>query len=230
MTVKDGRVILYIADIRPLYRKDLQEKVYRMLDPKRQEKADLCKDEKGKAACLAAGFLASYALQNNGCGQGRVWYEKGGRPVVEMPKGKPPVFISLSHSGIYAVCALAHRPVGVDIQQIRPVRAGMLRHFLNPEEREAFRQTYQDRIGEFLEKEAQTVFLRQWTAKESYMKLTGTGMSAGFNNLCADLFSGHVWKKGEENEAAVLKEYPAPEGYFLSACISPERRDYTDGN
>lgn len=227
---KDGRIILYIADIRPLYQRQLQEKVYRLVDQKRREKANLCKNEKGKAACLAAGFLAFHALQKNHCAQGRLDYEQSGRPVVEMPEGQPPVFLSLSHSGDYAVCALANSPVGVDIQRIQPVRTGMLRRFFDEGQREAFQQAYRIKDREFLPKEAEAAFLRQWTAKESYMKLTGTGMAAGFDNLVVDLYGDCVWEKGKKQEGALWKEYPAPEGYFLSACIGRKGQGDRDGN
>lgn len=288
MSAAKGRIRLYLADIRPLYQEKTQRYVYERLDEIRQKKADACRQPQARAASLAAGFLAQYALLQNGYGNCRISYGEKGQPRAEeehmRAEGEQPraekgqllvegeqsrtkagyPYLSLSHSGNYAVCAIADRPVGVDIQMRVPIRSGMLRHFFSPEERKRFEEKY-ELIGYptesgsafcdkaegnvrktfFLPKEAEAEFLRLWTAKESYMKLTGIGMGMGFAGICADLEKGTIWQccmdqKGcdvqeagksqaeaehasEEGFAAFLREYPAPEGYFLTACIADER-------
>lgn len=260
MSAAKGRIRLYLADIRPLYQEKTQRYVYERLDEIRQKKADACRQPQARAASLAAGFLAQYALLQNGYGNCRISYGEKGQPRTK--EGYP--YLSLSHSGDYAVCAIADRPVGVDIQMRVPIRSGMLRHFFSPEERKRFEEKYgligyptesgsafcdkaegNVRKTFFLPKEAEAEFLRLWTAKESYMKLTGIGMGMGFAGICADLDKGTIWQsrmdqKGcevqeagkvraeaehasEEGIAAFLREYPAPEGYFLTACIADER-------
>lgn len=220
MKTTDTRVTLFLADVRPLCEEKLLRKVYGMAAEERREKADRCRNPKAKAASLTVGLLAEYALRKYGCGSCRIGYAPGGQPLVRTTDGREaPVFISLSHSGDYAVCALARRPVGVDIQKIQSVRAGMLRHFFAQEERTAFREAWAVKEEDFLPEGAQEIFLRSWTAKESYMKLTGSGMAAGFANLTADLEKGITYPDGKREEAAVLREHPAPEGYFLTSCV-----------
>lgn len=219
MKNREGRAILYLADIRPLYEEELQQRVYVLMGEERRKKADRCKNQKAKAASLTVGLLAEYALQKYGCGPCRIGFAPGGQPKVQTAESREPVFISLSHSGDYAVCALASRPVGVDIQKKQPVRAGMLRHFFTQEERTAFKKTWAIEEEGFLPERAQEIFLRSWTAKESYMKLSGLGMSAGFDNLTADLERGIIYPCGRREEAAALREHPAPAGYFLTSCI-----------
>lgn len=281
MSAAKGRIRLYLADIRPLYQEKTQRYVYERLDEIRQKKADACRQPQARAASLAAGFLAQYALLQNGYGNCRISYGEKGQPRAEkehmraekgqllaereQPRTKAGYpYLSLSHSGNYAVCAIADRPVGVDIQMRVPIRSGMLRHFFSPEERKRFEEKYglnghpegsgnafcdnaegNVRKGLLLPKEAEAEFLRLWTAKESYMKLTGIGMGMGFAGICADLDKGTIWQsrmdqKGcevqeagkvragaehasEEGIAVFLREYPAPEGYFLTACIADER-------
>ena len=85
--------------------------------PARRAKAERIRSVQGRAASLAAGLLLRHGLFL--CGLGEDQIRTG-------PEGKPflagnPAFISLSHSGDYAACAIAPVPVGVDIQRIVPV-------------------------------------------------------------------------------------------------------------
>lgn len=244
MRAGKGRIRLYLADIRPLYQDRTQRYVYERLDEIRQKKADACRQPKARAASLAAGFLAQYALQQNGFAGHTICYGEKGQPQIDgkgIQEGLP--YLSLSHSGDYAVCAIADSPVGVDIQARVPVYGGMLCHFFSPKERAEFEQKYglepfqRESAGSgrddptwkpfksrILPEAAAEEFLRLWTAKESYMKLTGIGMGMGFSGILADLETGVVREKAAaftegRTRRARLKEYPAPEGYFLTACI-----------
>lgn len=70
----------------------------------------------------------------------------------------PGRWFSLSHSGGLALCALSgDGPVGVDIELVRPRRAGLFGYVLSPAERAAFNGTWED-------------FYRIWTLKESWCK------------------------------------------------------------
>ncbi|MDO4293500.1 MAG: 4'-phosphopantetheinyl transferase superfamily protein [Eubacteriales bacterium] len=211
MRQEKGRIRLYLADIRPLYREELLRRAYRLSAPERQKKADACRGLQKKAASLTAGLLADYAKRQNGYGDCLVWYGESGQPCLEIKKGRRPVWLSLSHSGDYAVCAFAFCPVGVDLQQERPVRSGLLRHFLAPGEGTEGLEIDPGR------------FFRLWTVKESAMKLTGRGMALGFDRVRVDLEGGSAsFLETAEEEAAgrmVCREYPAPEGYWLSACF-----------
>lgn len=242
MSAKGGRIRLYLADIRPLYQKETQDRARTLVDAERRYKADACKTMRGKAASLAAGLLANYALRQSGLEEFGVRYDEKGKPRV-MPKreecmnpaDREPVYMSLSHSGDYAVCAVAPWPVGVDIQKEQPARFGMLRHLLDEEDRREFLERYghtegakeaEGKTAEWLTGEALREFFRLWTAKESYMKLTGTGMTVGFANLTADLEAGIVREKKRAHSAASWKQYRAPEGYYLSVCLEEERDGY----
>lgn len=201
MSGNAGWLRVYLADIRPLYREAMQKRVYERLDETRRRKADGCKQPGARAASLAAGFLAQHALWDNGYADCKVCYGETGQPFVcrECMTEQATPYISLSHSGDYAVCAICDRPVGVDIQKIQPVRHNMLRHFFAEEEECAFRK----RCGlegstterAFLPEEAAREFLRLWTVKESYMKLAGAGLLLGLSNVAADLEHREAWLK-----------------------------------
>ena len=81
----------------------------------------------------------------------------------------PRLFLSLSHGGGMAVLAVGDRPVGCDVEKFSRVREGVLRRFLKEERA----------LVEEAGKEAREgAFYRIWTGKESYLKLTGEGLSA----------------------------------------------------
>lgn len=85
-------------------------------------------------------------------------------PPVELSSRGKPYFpglphrrFSLSHSGGLALCALSDAPVGVDVEIVRPRRAGLPRRLLSAAELARFDGTWED-------------FYRVWTLKESWCK------------------------------------------------------------
>ncbi len=114
----------------------------------------------------------AYALLGEAARQ--VWGWETLPEIARLPGGKPffpahPAFhFSLSHSGTLALCALADRPVGADIEVIRPRSAGLPAY--------AFRGAEYDRFlalgGDW------DAFYTLWTEKESILKYTGEGLKA----------------------------------------------------
>ena len=84
-------------------------------------------------------------------------------PVERSPRGKPCFpdrpdrWFSLSHSGGIALCALSSAPVGVDVELVRPRRAGLPAYALSEAELAGSDGTWED-------------FYRLWTLKESWCK------------------------------------------------------------
>ena len=73
---------------------------------------------------------------------------------------------SLSHSGELVVLAVSDGPVGVDVEEIRPIDLGDFDTVLTDAEKSAVRAS-----GNAL-----TEFYRIWTAREAYSKLDGRGV------------------------------------------------------
>ncbi|HEX6160631.1 MAG TPA: 4'-phosphopantetheinyl transferase superfamily protein [Thermoanaerobaculia bacterium] len=81
------------------------------------------------------------------------------RPRIVVDGVELPLFVSLSHSAPFAAAAIDERPIGLDIQVVRPVDERAARLFLTPEEREVMeRCTLPDRVLHF------------WAAKEAAWK------------------------------------------------------------
>ena len=130
--------------------------------------------------------------------------------------------MSLSHSGDYAVCAFSDCPVGVDLQQRTKIRRSVLQKFYLQEQLEAWKKQFDKKEELFLSEAETERFLREWTVKESYVKLTGTGLSRDLCALMVDWNQNRVEEADRPGWGSRFCEYPVLEDYFLSACSCPE--------
>ncbi|MDD3347420.1 MAG: 4'-phosphopantetheinyl transferase superfamily protein [Oscillibacter sp.] len=94
------------------------------------------------------------------------------------PKGKPhftqmtDVHFSITHSGAFWMCAFSDRPVGLDLQKHQPCqREKLSKRFFHPWE------------DAFLNRRGYLNFFELWTAKESYVKYTGQGITEELENF-----------------------------------------------
>ena len=85
-----------------------------------------------------------------------------------------PLYVSMSHSGAWAVCAIDDRPVGVDVEVIRGAQEKFIARVCSEAEQDYIR--YGD-AGCFRR------FWECWTAKEALFKLTGKGPLLSLSGL-----------------------------------------------
>ena len=108
-----------------------------------------------------------------------IFSEKTGIPldtaqIIRDGRGKPGfeedcgVFFSISHTKNIWACAFAQQPVGLDIERVRPCREEMIAGRFFHREEAAFVARHKER------------FFEVWTAKESYVKYTGEGITDAF--------------------------------------------------
>lgn len=95
----------------------------------------------------------------------RIAHDARGRPLLTQPAGTELQLSLATRSGLVAL-ALAHRPVGVDVERIDPLQEQPL-SVLHPREQAALRAL--DETARPL------VFARLWCAKEAYVKALGLG-------------------------------------------------------
>ena len=104
------------------------------------------------------------------------------------PHGKPGlagatgIEFSLAHSNAYALIAVTRaRPVGVDIERIRPdIRAlELARRFFAPEEAAA--------LADLTEHARVQAFFRLWTCKEAFVKALGRGFDLPLREFTVDV-------------------------------------------
>lgn len=98
--------------------------------------------------------LAEFGVSN-------IIFSKTGKPETD----KEGIYISISHSGSLAVCAISDKPIGVDTERIKNVDMRLFTRRFSPFEIEW--------IGN-----EPVRFFSDWTAREAYGKLLGKGVSA----------------------------------------------------
>lgn len=84
------------------------------------------------------------------------------------------LFFSVSHKGEIAVCAYDNRPIGVDIEQIKPFNERLAKRICTSDELEYISN---DPLR----------FAEIWTVKEAYSKLIGNGISMGLKSIIIDI-------------------------------------------
>lgn len=108
---------------------------------------------------------------------------------------------NISHSGKYAVCALSEVPCGIDIQEKKELKNRRIfeKILSTKEQSEALLST-----------DKTTVFYKYWTRKESFLKLTGQGITVDLREI-----SKPVW----------YEDFTLKEAY--AGCISADTKCQT---
>jgi len=134
----------------------------------------------------------------------------------ESEEGKPRALnaagwdFNASHSGDYVAVAVGQGQVGVDLEQIRPVRemeSIVDRHF-HPDEAEAWRS-----LAPGLREEA---FFVLWSAREAAMKCFGLGLARGLSITRVDplIVTGHIAFARVGEGRLEVRRVSAPRGYL----------------
>ncbi len=143
-----------------------------------------------------------YALRMHGFEDAHIAEGKHGKPYCEG------ICFNLSHSADRVICAIGDFPVGCDIEKIKPFRNSLAERFFTDSENAW--------LNSFEGKERDIAFFRLWTAKESYMKLTGEGFSLSARDFLVDLKENTVTRK-KELTACRLYEFYHPD-YCITVC------------
>ncbi len=161
-----------------IYGFDLDEALAEISGQRRQQALRFSHEE-GRRQCVAAYRLLMHALKTEyGITENvEFGYEVGGKPYIE---GHETIHFNLSHCRSAVACAIDDKPIGVDIEAVRPFKDSLARHVLSPSE-------YEKAIASA---DPAYEFTRLWTMKESLLKLTGRGLRADLKTVlpCPDGF------------------------------------------
>ena len=122
-------------------------------------------------------------------------------------------FFNLSHSGHYVCCVVASEPVGIDIQQMRPLNSlRVAERYFSEREKQALEACEDSRSR-------QELFYRIWVKKEACAKLTGEGIGT---EIGVDTMSGSnteaMTGSAISGREVVWSEPQAPLGYRMAVC------------
>ncbi|MBE7025886.1 MAG: 4'-phosphopantetheinyl transferase superfamily protein [Ruminococcaceae bacterium] len=163
----------------------------------RKEKILSLKKEADRKQSLGAGLLLRYALNKHGFSDADVFVGDNGKPIC------PGVGFNLSHSFDKILCAVGQGDLGCDVEKIRHAPRRRIRRFFSLPELEYLSCT----------SEWDRTFFQLWTAKESYLKMTGEGLRkapTSFSVLAKDVSLPCIFQKFEDD------------GYIFSVCAMEE--------
>jgi len=118
---------------------------------------------------------------------------------------------NISHSGKWVVCSICSLPVGIDIEQIRPIDTGIAERFFSKEE-----------VKSLMSKciaEREIFFYDLWTLKESYIKAVGKGLSIPLNSFTVRILGDNITlHSANETDNYYFKQYSVDKGYKMAVC------------
>ena len=186
---------------------DKFKKIYESMPKWRKERADSMKNTEDKKCSLAAGMLLDRLLADFFRLDFRELepaFKEKGKPYF---KDKPGIHFSMSHSGSMVMCSAGTKPNGCDIQKIGENKAAVAKRYFNPLE-------YEQLCSISSLKKRNEMFYTMWAAKESYVKMTGEGISSGLDLFCVN--TEPYWHiKGAD---CGLNIYRVGE-YVMSVCV-----------
>lgn len=144
-------------------------------------------------------------------------------------QGKPfirglSIHFSISHCKEMAACAVSSSPIGIDVEQIRPVKENIIQKVLSEEEQERYMIQREKDKGD-------KCFFQFWTLKESLGKYLGAGLSypltsVSFRGLGTDYISIYCTEKKWQSALAYIqiKQWILDERYIVSICQQKEEK------
>ncbi len=162
------------------------------LPEERKRKILSYKQKEKRLQSVGAGWLLKRVLNRHAVSTETLRTEASGKPIVDG------ICFNLSHSGDIVICAVGQQSVGCDIEKLKDAPKTVGRMF-SAEERESLQQL----AGEGYNRE----FIRLWTRKESYLKMTGVGIRVPLDKL--------------EMNDCYIKEYTLPM-YQIAVCAKED--------
>ena len=195
-------VTLYVADISNLQDPLLVPEALQMLPPERQNRIHKMKQEKSRKQSMGVGLLLQKVLALYHMQDSQVFVGEHGKPMIDGLE------FSLSHSGDLVLCAVSDKPVGCDVEWLRTAPKDVaVRYFTESE------KSY---LSDLSSEEYDRAFFRLWTMKESYVKMTGEGMSLPFDSYVISGTPARVIRDGNVQKCYVCK-MEIPE-YVIAIC------------
>lgn len=189
----------------------------------RREKIMKYKMPDDRKRSLRAGLMIKDVLGEHGISQEEIKYTDNGRPFIEG------LDFNVSHSGEYVMLALSSSRVGCDIERIKERNYSVARRYFSDGEKQWLEESDNKELA----------FYSIWTAKESYIKLTGEGILLDFtkyevcpvkaenekmeNSLPYDILNGKYLgaftiKRENSLVNVIIRQWLYDDNYVVSIC------------
>ncbi len=133
-----------------------------------------------------------------------------GKPCLE---GYPNFNFNISHSGEYVICAIDDNPIGVDVEEMKPIECEEIaKNFFTAKE---FNYIVNQDLKFQLDR-----FYEMWTLKESYIKCCGQGLSIPLKSFSIEVCQYENIKVIINNEYKehTFKLFDIELGYKVAVC------------
>jgi len=204
--MKNGSICeITCLEVTPLAEERLfSEWMSRMPSFRRRKVASL-RNAESQRLSLGVGILLLCALEKLGIDgkNAAITEDEFGKQTLD---AYPDVHFSLSHAGDWALCGICDQPVGCDVERVERGDPRVAKRFFREDEQRALAEAREGAAWDRL-------FARIWTRKESYLKVTGKGLSLPLDSFSALSPAPGLWY--DEAELAG--------GYAFSACVASER-------
>lgn len=156
---------LYLFDDFDNITESFLERCIKVLPLERKQKALRYRFDIDRKMSVISYLLLLYALKENyGIADPRIAYGECRKPyLADYPK----IYFNISHCPKGCVCAVSDKEIGVDIQDIRPFSWDIAKRVCCDNELKLLEQT----------DDKDLLFTKFWAMKESYVKMTGEGIS-----------------------------------------------------
>lgn len=148
------------------------ERALPLLSEQRRRQALAFRHDLGRRTCVAAYLLLCEALRRE-CGieEPPVFsYGEHGKPFIV---GRPDICFNMSHCREAAICVIDDKPVGVDIESVRPFRESLVRYTMSDGEARQIAAAPRPELE----------FVRLWTMKEAVQKRSGEGIRSDMKTI-----------------------------------------------
>ena len=195
---------LYRININALDDPLQNEKLLEQVGPERRKKVIRYLQPDDRKRSLGAGIMIRKILNGNGLSESSLKYSENGKPLADH------LHFNISHAGDYVVGVVSDGEVGCDIERNVNAPLEIAEHYFHSTEREYIEAA----------SDPGKAFFTLWTLKESYMKMTGRGMSLPLDSFeVVPTAEGFVL--GKSSERSCFFETMEFDGYIFS--VSSER-------
>lgn len=143
------------------------QRLLELVGPRRRNKVIRYYLPDDRKRSLGAGIIIQKILTEHGFSEDSLKYSENEKPFADN------LFFNISHAGDYVMGVLSDCEVGCDIERVVPAPFEIAEHYFCPAELEYIKSA----------KEKDKAFFTLWTLKESYMKMTGQGISLSLDSF-----------------------------------------------
>ncbi len=208
----------YLLNIDVLSDNKLYHDKFHIMSAYRQNKIRNYRYRIDQNLSLGAGILMDYGLRQYGLREPEMEYGVGSNNKPYF-LNKPDIHFNISHSGTMVICTFSDKEIGVDMEKVteKDIDIDIAKRFFCTSE-------FQHILNQDTVSKQKEAFYRLWVLKESFMKITGLGMSLLLNSFEFLLDHTITLKHTVDNQIYYFNEYKYDE-YRVAVCSTLKEPD-----